>query len=237
MPSRRAQREDVLEQLDAQRRADARPSARRAAGCAARPSARGRGRAACAGRRRACRRARPRDRRGRRARAARAPGARVRSRSRRAGSRLERDPPSRSPGWSRRREHDVLEHGHPRQRPRRLERADEPARAIRCGGGRSIRLPSSSTRPDCGRRKPEIAVEQRRLARAVRADQPGDRAAPRPSKLAPSTARTPPNARTTSSTSRIALTRAPSRRRLPSIPCGRRTTSPMITRPITIRRM
>ena len=87
-----------------------------------------------------------------------------------------------------------------------------PRRAMRCGCERSIRRPSKCTRPRSAERKPEITLNN--------VDLPAPfgpiRAVIDPASTssdASSTARRPPKARTTSRTSRIAVTRAPS-------PCG-----------------
>ena len=87
---------------------------------------------------------------------------------------------------------------------------------------RSMRRPSRSTRPDCGAEEARDAVEQRRLARAVRPDQAGDRAC-----LDVEASRRRPRARRRtrarrSRTSSSALTRAPSRRACRGCPAGGR---------------
>ena len=111
------------------------------------------------------------------------------------------------------------------------------ARPARSGAarGRSIRLPSSSTRPDCGRRKPEMQLKSVDLPapfgpiRPV--IEPGSTSRRRAVDGAHAVERAHDvvhlEARAHSSTISS---------RLPRIPCGRQSTSPMITRPITISR-
>ena len=146
---------------------------------AARPSARGRAPAACAGRRRGRAPARPRAResvdeveqRQRASRHARAP---------RRATRPRREPVRQDAlaGLALRAEQDVLEHRHPGERARDLEGAAEAAGDARLRRlARRRRAPSSRIAPRVGRRLPAMQVEHRRLAGAVRADQPDDLAA------------------------------------------------------------
>ena len=112
-------------------------------------------------------------------------------RARSSSSRLARAPRARAPGTrpgarraaetlarrGGRGEQDVLEHGHPRERARRLERPHEP------GAGDPVRRPPvdlagrrSATVPRVRPEKPGDEVEQGGLAGAVRPDQRRDRA-------------------------------------------------------------
>ena len=141
MPSRSREREDVLEQLDAQRRADA---GHRLVEQHERGSSHQRAREveqlALPARERAGVLVRVRRRDGR----ARALRARARARRARACARASRasaTPLSRSPGWRGRREQHVVEHRHAGQRARRWIRADDACArdAVRRLAGRSGR--------------------------------------------------------------------------------------------------
>ncbi len=80
-----------------------------------------------------------------------------------------------------------------------------PRRARLNGASLVTSSPSMRTRPRCGRLEPADDVEQRRLAGAVRADEPGDRARRSAVRSTSSSARWPPKRTLTPRTSSVAV--------------------------------
>ena len=148
----------------------------------------------------------------------------------------ERQPFEPLAGMARRREQDVLEHGHARQRARHLERAHE-ARAARCGAaarGRSAR-PSNCTVPRSAERKPGDELNSVDLPapfgpiRAVIEPASTSNDASSTARSAAEGAHDLAHLEDRGHSSTISF-------RLPKIPCGRKSIRPMITSPITISR-
>src|SRR5206468_10254675 len=82
--------------------------------------------------------------------------------------------PESLPGLAQRHQHEILEHGHLREWPRYLKRAGEPSREDTIGGEPVDPLAHEADRAGLGRERARDQVEERRLAGAVRADEPGD---------------------------------------------------------------
>ena len=165
--------------------------------------------------------------------AARARASRSR-RARRAAARPA-EPLARMP---RRREHDVLEHGHARQRARRLERADEPGPRdpVRRARGRSACRRGARGRTR-GRRKPETQLKSVDLPAPFGPISAGDRAGARRR-----ASRRRPRARRRSARTTLDAPRAARSLEHHLVPPAEdplrpeRASSPMITSPMTIRR-
>src|SRR6266705_271789 len=136
---------------------------------------------------------------------------------------------------SRRREHHVLEHGHACQRAGGLERTHEPGACDPVGRTAVDPLSVQEHASRLRSKEARDAIEECRLARAVRTDQARDRAG------LDIEARAVHRTHATERAHHVLNleTRAHSNTiswRLPRMPCGRSTTSAMIASPITISR-
>src|SRR5262245_14450344 len=144
----------------------------------------------------------------------------------------EPEPLARMP---RRGEHDVFEHGHPRQRARRLKGADKAGArdAVRRTAVNALAVEQYT--PALRPQEARDAVEQRRLARPVRPDQAGDRPELDRERRTVDGTHAAEAAHDVLDGKRRCHSSTISSRR-PSRPCGRSTTSAMIASPMIIRR-